>query len=197
MDSYELTRDLEDVEGWRELWARWKYPRLFQNFGERFTTEIGAFGVTLDQIDSVIGDINEEHGPDEEEYIETDLVYGGELYGDLTTFNIIGAINGDIVARQISKRLSCLTYYDGEATNDQPFGMFKNGEAFEGYTAEIEDDGSDYDDRDCLPDGIFVEIKTEDFGAFVVGGSGLPNETITKYADIAYNHRGERKNGNL
>lgn len=196
MDSNYLTRQVFDVVGFKTLYCRWKYPRLFQNFGERFATQIGAFGVTLDQIDSVIGDINEEHGPDEEEYIETDLVYGGESFGGMTTFNIIGAINGDIVAREISKRLSCLTYYDGESTNNQPFGMFKNGEAFEGYTAEIEDDGSDYDDRDCLPDGIFVEIKT-DFGAFVVGGSGLPNETIIKYADIAYNHRREGNNGNV
>ena len=197
MDSNYLTRQVFDVVGFKTLYCRWKYPRLFQNFGERFTTEIGAFGVTLDQIDSVIGDINEEHGPDEEEYIETDLVYGGESFGDMTTFNIIGAINGDIIAREISKRLSCLTYYDGEATNYQPFGMFKNGEAFEGFTAEIEADGSDYDDRDCLPDGIFVEIKTEDFGAFVVGGMGLTNETVIKYADIAYNHRREGNNGRV
>lgn len=197
MDSNYLTRQVFDVVGFKTLYCRWKYPRLFQNFGERFTTEIGAFGVTLDQIDSVIGDINEEHGPDEEEYIDTDLVYGGESFRDLTTFNIIGAINGDIIAREISKRLSCLTYYDGEATNYKPFGMFKNGEAFEGYTAEIEDDGSDYDDRDCLPDGIFVAIRTEDFGAFVVGGMGLTNEAVSKYADIAYNHRREGTNGNL
>lgn len=197
MDSNDLTRQLFDVEGWRELWARWKYPRLFMNFGERFATQIGAFGVTLDQIDSVIADINEEHGPDEEEYIDTDLVYGGESFAGLTTFNIIGAINGDIIAREISKRLSCLTYYDGEATNYQPFGMFKNGEAFEGYTAEIEEEGSDYDDRDCLPDGIFIEIKTEDFGRFVVGGTGLTNETVSKYADIAYSHRREGTNGSV